>query len=1089
MVFFAPPPALPVVPHRIVPEEDISVSEALSPGVVSSGPSEMILAQAVIPEAQTAVDVNDDQITISGGQQAGANLFYGFEQFNVPTDATADFLANPSVQRVVGHVTGGEGSNIDGLLTITGGDADLFIINPAGILFGPNARLDLPATFTATTAQGVGFGERWFSATGENAIQELSGAPNGLGFSESSGAIVNLADLSVNDGLLLAAGTVVDLGSLRSQNGTVQVLSQDSGTVVLRDGLLRLDLAPAALPIESSGPVTSLADLLTGGTAEQAAEITVDGQGNVFLANVPLNAGDGVVSQLSGQSALVAAGNNLYLPGSNLTTNDELTLVGEQIYITDSEAQPLTLRAGERLTIQGRNGIDVLALYNDQTVIAGGEVLLASDGEISLDAHISSQGNVRFATLDHGQTADFISLYDPIISADGDVSFGNYSGPALKVEATGSILVDGDITITGPDTTLSQFVNWESIGDVSIETSQFGFGPGAAPSQVLLDLGSSAVSRAELETFLGLPAGTLNGLGSGTADEGSAIATTFSAQTGDTVSFDWNFVTNNVGTFAADDFVFVTLTGVTTAQLADSNDLGLVSNPDSFENFPRIGFFSGSDAATGLQSFATNIPADGDYTLGIGLVRQTLSNGNSVALIDNVLPEPTLIADESLLATTPALILRAGETTLQNMANLPQLNQPDLNTDFVETAMGTTPASITVNGEISTESNDFEIDGGSVILTAPGAVTLNGNVNTRAPYSGNIVITGSEIIARQLNAGGGFQNPSQVVLTSTEGNTIVETISAGSGGVDISAAGLFQATDTFEASVRITLDPMEDAELIAFLQAADPDAFSQIDLNEQIQILIPASIAASPDAGNGRIRIRHGAAGMTASNEDYDIEGTGVVSSTPFFVGPNAENVTITINPAMSGFQATVSGFTPLFAAADFPTDASGTNGAIAQLTGDGSLATAFFNEPFVPDIPVGPEPPVPVAGVPQTPVPQTPGPQPTSPTSPEFSTADTDNLEDETEEEAVATNTPDNLLALRGATEDCDADELTEENGVTRLSGDCLEENSPDNQQSVAPNEAPEALSADSVRHPWDSQSVDAPVDEAPADTVSLKP
>ncbi|MEL6129611.1 MAG: hypothetical protein AAFR30_06825, partial [Cyanobacteria bacterium J06628_4] len=147
---------------------------------------------------------------------------------------------------------------------------------------------------------------------------------------------------------------------------------------------------------------------------------------------------------------------------------------------------------------------------------------------------------------------------------------------------------------------------------------------------------------------------------------------------------------------------------------------------------------------------------------------------------------------------------------------------------FDETATGTTPASITVNGEISTENNDFDVDGGSVILTAPGAVTLNGNVNTRAPYSGNIVITGSEITARQLNAGGGFQNPSQVVLTSTEGNTIVETISAGSGGVDISAAGFFQATDTFEASVRITLDPVEDAELIAFLQAADPDAFSQI---------------------------------------------------------------------------------------------------------------------------------------------------------------------------------------------------------------------------------------------------------------------
>lgn len=1047
MVFVTPASGPPAPSVLIAP---LPAPAAVSPTSISPRTAlPLQLAQAVIPDGSTNVDINNDQITIDGGEQAGDNLFYGFEQFNVPTDGTADFQANPTVQRVVGRVTGGDSSNIDGWLTVTGASADLFLINPAGIVFGPNARLDLPATFTATTAHGLSFGEYWFRATGENSIQELSGVPSGLAFSESSGAIVNLADLSVDGGLMLAAGTVVDLGSLRSENGPVQVLSPESGTFALRNGLIRLDLAPVDLPAELSGTPVPLAALLTGGTAEQAAAITVDAQGNVSLADRPVAAGDSVISQITGQSMLVAAENHLYLPGSDLSTTESLTLVGERVYATDSEAQPLVLNAGEGLTIQGREGIDVLALYNDQTAIAGGEIELVSDRNISLDAHISSrQGDVSFITLD-GRSADFISLYDPIISANGNVSFGSYEGPALKVEATGSITANGDITITGPDTTLSLFRNWESVGDVLIETSQFGAGPTAAPSQVVLDLESNTVSRAELETFLGLPAGSLSGLGSGIANEGSAIATTFSAQTGDTVSFDWNFVTTLVG-FSANDVAFVSLTGVPPSQLAASDSPGLTPGADNFINFPRVGFFSLSESSTGSQSFSANIPADGNYTLGIGLIAQNLSSENSLLLVENATPQSLLISDESLLATSRALILRAGEPVLQNSANVPQLNVPTSPTDFVNTGVGDNPPSITVNGDIDTSGMFVDSDpGGPVILSAPGAVTLNGNVNTVSTVSGNISITAGEIDAGRLVAGGGFQNTSSVTLRSTTGNTVVETISAGSGGVDIEAAGLFQATDTFLASPRITLNPGQDDALIAFLQEADPVGYSQLDLTQQVNFVIPTSIATSPDVGDGRIRIRHGGAGNTVNNADYDIQGTGAVTSTPFFVGPNAEGVTITVDTF--GNQ-TVEGFVPLFQPGEFPTDASGTNGAIAQLTGDGSLATAFLDEPFVPESPPGP----------QTPGPQTPGPQTPQPTTdPDFSTADTDNLEEETEEETVATDdssddSSDNLLALRGDAEECDADEITQEDGVIRLSGDCLEVDEPAEQQSTIPDSLP---------------------------------
>ncbi|MEM7066924.1 MAG: filamentous hemagglutinin N-terminal domain-containing protein [Cyanobacteria bacterium P01_B01_bin.77] len=1044
MVFVALLSEPPVLPLVIDMAASPVVSEAVGPIKIDSG---IAIAQAVIPAGQTSVDISNDQITIDGGEQAGANLFYGFEQFNVPADATADFQANPTVQRVVGRVTGGDSSNIDGLLTVTGAPADLFLINPAGIVFGSDARLDLPATFTATTAHGLSFGDRWFRATGENSIQELSGVPSGLAFAESSGAIVNLADLSVDGGLTLAAGTVVDLGSLRSENGPVQVLSPESGTFALKNGLLRLDLAPANLPAELLGKPVPLAALLTGGTAEQAAAITVDAQGNVSLADRPVAAGDSVISQITGQSALVAAGNHLYLPSSDLSTTESLTLVGERVYATDTEAQPLVLNAGEGLTIQGREGIDVLALYNDQTAITGGDIALVSDRNISLDAHISSQGDVSFTTRD-GQSADFISLYDPIISASGNVSFGSYEGPALKVEATGSITANGDITITGPDTTLSLFRNWESVGEVLLETSQFGSGPNPVPAQIVLNSETNTVSQAELETFLGLAPGSLDGLGSGNAVNGVGVSTNFTAQAGDTVSFDWNFVTRELGNFTPDnDFAVVVLSGIPSVIVdtgfPDGSSSGLTSSPENFDNFNF--FFSGNEFGSGPESFSTVIPADGTYTLGIGLINEADAFTQSLLLVDNVVPEPVLISDESLLATSRALILRAGEPVLQNSANVPQLNIPTLNTDFVTAGMGTDPPSLTVNGNIVTASNIFSEAGGPIILTAPGAVTVNGDISAVSEErSGDIIIQGGEISTGHLDALNAFTETSSVSLRATTGDIIVNTIAAGSGGVDIEAAGLFQATDTFLASPRITLDPGEDDALIAFLQEADPDGYSQLDLTQQVTFVIPTSIATRPNGEGGRIRIRHGGGGNTVSDADYDIQGTGTVTSTPFFVGPNAEGVTITVDETF-GTQR-VEGFVPLFAPSEFPTDASGTSGTIAQLTGDGSLATAFLDEPFLPEDPTDPSGP-------QPPGPQPPGPQP-PPTDPDFSTADTDNLEEETEEETVATDgSSDNLLALRGEAEECDADEITQEDGVTRLSGDCLEANEPPGPQSAVPS------------------------------------
>lgn len=106
----------------------------------------------------TIVSPNGNRIDITGGQfsQDGTNLFHSFGEFGLDSNQTANFLSNPSIQNILSRVTGGNPSLINGLIQVTGGNSHLFLMNPAGIIFGQNAQLNVPASFTATTATGIG---------------------------------------------------------------------------------------------------------------------------------------------------------------------------------------------------------------------------------------------------------------------------------------------------------------------------------------------------------------------------------------------------------------------------------------------------------------------------------------------------------------------------------------------------------------------------------------------------------------------------------------------------------------------------------------------------------------------------------------------------------------------------------------------------------------------------------------------------------------------------------------------------------------------------------------------------------------------
>ncbi|MBD2200276.1 MULTISPECIES: two-partner secretion domain-containing protein [Calothrix] len=144
---------------RVVPFLFILISGLFTPGMMQG-----VIAQVTSDgTTNTIVNPSGNNFNILNGINKGNNLFHSFSNFSVPTDgsATFDLTNTPNITTIFSRVTGSNVSNIDGLIRTLNSNnpVSLFLMNPNGIVFGPNASLNIGGSFVGTTANSIKFAD------------------------------------------------------------------------------------------------------------------------------------------------------------------------------------------------------------------------------------------------------------------------------------------------------------------------------------------------------------------------------------------------------------------------------------------------------------------------------------------------------------------------------------------------------------------------------------------------------------------------------------------------------------------------------------------------------------------------------------------------------------------------------------------------------------------------------------------------------------------------------------------------------------------------------------------------------------------
>jgi filamentous hemagglutinin family protein len=378
--------------HRVIPKEPSPLTLFILglPVLVAAQPT----AAQIVPDNslsdRSVVPANCTRCEITGGTQRGSNLFHSFEQFSVPTNGEAFFNNALDVRNIFSRVTGNSVSSIDGVIGANG-SANVFLLNPNGIIFGANARLDVGGSFIATTGDRILFSD-------------------GVEFSASTPATTPLLTISTPIGLQFGANP----GAIRVQNATLQgaagrTLSLIGGRLALSGATLRAVQGRIELGSVANGSVR-LRAIESGWRLEYPAVSTFQ---DITLSN-------GTSVDASGDRA-----GEIQVQGRQIQVTE-----GSQIRLVAATGQAgnLLVRASDRLELVGDSTRSTTTgLFNEvrQSATGRGSTLTVETGQLV----VSNGAQLSTNTFGSGQGAD-LRIVARAVTLSGSGAIAGESRPS-----------------------------------------------------------------------------------------------------------------------------------------------------------------------------------------------------------------------------------------------------------------------------------------------------------------------------------------------------------------------------------------------------------------------------------------------------------------------------------------------------------------------------------------------------------------------------------------------------------------------------------------------------------------------------------
>lgn len=425
----------------------------------------------------TRINLSGADFDITGGTGVGSNLFHSFSVFDIHTGETATFQGSASVTRILSRVTGGSVSNIDGALRSAVSGADVYLINPSGVVFGPNAVLDVQGSFHVSTADYLVLGSDGrfdvaipansvLTAAAPSAFGFVSGTPAAITFNGSylqlpSGETLSVigGDITLEDATLFATQGRIDIASVASVGEVIPSTSglDVSGATSLGDIRITHSVANDQRPVSSIFIIANV-DVsneagggeiyIRGGsfvadnglvfsdtwTGDDGGKVDVAIQGDLVLKNESRITADKLFGLGTGGDVLVSA-DNISLQSGGLISSRTIGAGG---------SGSITVTASDSVTISGASPVNDPRLSGNllSTIISSSEDQ-GSSGNVTVTAStigISDEGSISSSASGQGNAGSIILNAERIaLSNKGEVSVST-----LREGNAGSILVNAD---------------------------------------------------------------------------------------------------------------------------------------------------------------------------------------------------------------------------------------------------------------------------------------------------------------------------------------------------------------------------------------------------------------------------------------------------------------------------------------------------------------------------------------------------------------------------------------------------------------------------------------------------------------------